>query len=225
MYDVSIIIPCLNEEDNIEKCVRGVPELPWRYEIVVVNDGSTDNTFSVAKKIKMKNLNVVGYRKNRGKGYAIRYGIKYSKGKVGVIQDADMATPPEELENILRPIMLNRADFVNGSRLRYPMELGAMKGVHVLGNKIFAFAVSLMIWKRLTDTLCGFKAFRIKEFKDNLKEDTWPDFELILKAKKSNMRIVEVPIHYKRRVAGQSKMKTFSHAYKMSKILIRSLFY
>jgi len=223
MYKISVLIPCFNEEKNIVKCVERIPNLPWSYEVVVVDDGSSDRTFSVASSIKMKNLTVVGYRKNRGKGYAVRYGIRYCKGKVVVIQDADMATPPEEIEKVLRPIMENKADFVNGSRMIFPQESGAMKSVHVLGNKIFAIMVSLLIRKRLTDTLCGFKTFRVKEFKGKLKENTWPDFELILKAKKYNMRIVEVPIYYKRRIAGKSKMKTFGHAYKMSKTLIRNL--
>lgn len=223
MYGVSIIIPCFNEEENISNCIESIQNLPWSHEIVVVDDGSIDNTFSVANGLKKKNVNVLRYSKNKGKGYAVRFGIRNSKGDVGVILDADMATPPEELRNILKPIMEGKADFVNGSRMIYPMESGAMRGVHVLGNKIFAIIISLLIRKRLTDTLCGFKAFRISDFRDILKQDTWPDFELILKAKRNGMRISEVPIHYKRRVAGKSKMKTFMHAYKMSKILMKDL--
>ncbi len=222
-YDVSVIIPCYNEEDNIEDCVREIPEMSWRYEIVIVNDGSTDNTLSVAKSISRKNLKVISYSKNMGKGHAVRYGLQNCRGRVAVIQDADLATHPEELPNIIRPLIERRADFVNGTRLVYPMERYAMKGPHVLGNKIFAFMVSVIIRKKLTDALCGFKAFVVGGLKDKLKEDTWPDFELLLKAKKSNMRIVEVPIRYRRRTAGKSKMKTFRHAYKMSKVLLKNI--
>ena len=223
MYQLSIIIPCYNEEENIEKCIKRIPQLPWEYETLVVDDGSTDNTYNVARRINMKNLRVIGYKKNRGKGFAVRFGIKHASANSAIIQDADMATPLDELEQVLEPLMNNRADFVNGSRMIYPMEKYAMKGVHILGNKIFALILSLIIRKRLTDTLCGFKAFRISDFQGELKDDTWPDFELLLKAKRYRLRIKEVPIHYKRRVAGVSKMKTFRHAYKMSRMLIRSL--
>lgn len=223
MYQVSVLIPCYNEEANIEECVMRIPELPWNHEIVVIDDGSNDDTFSTARRIDRKNLSVLGYRRNRGKGHAVRYGVENCRGEVAVIQDADMATPPEELEDILRPIMENRADFVNGTRMKFKQERGAMKGVHFLGNMIFAFIVSTLIRKKLTDTLCGFKAFRVGSFRGRLSEDTWPDFELLLKAKKLGMRITEVPIHYKRRHAGKSKMKTFGHALKMSRILMKGL--
>ena len=220
---VSVIIPCYNEEGNVEECVKRVPEFPWSYEILVVDDGSKDRTSEIAKGIKRKNLRVIRYEKNRGKGYAVRTGIEKAEGEIVIIQDADMATPPEEIAQMVEPIIEGKADFVNATRLVYPMERGAMRGVHVLGNKIFALMVSAMIRKRLTDTLCGFKAFRKKDLDGKLREDSWPDFELIIKAKKSGMRITEVPIHYMARRAGKSKMKTFQHAYKMTKILFKSV--
>lgn len=223
MNEVSVLIPCFNEEENIDKCVNIISNFPWIHEIIVVDDGSQDKTVLVAKSIKKDNLKVIGYKKNRGKGYAVRYGLEHSSGEIAVIQDADMATPPEELQQIIQPIIDQRADFVNGSRMIYPMERGAMKGMHVFGNRIFAFIVSALIRKKLTDTLCGFKAFRIENLKNKLKENTWPDFELILQAKKNKMRIVEIPIHYKKRIAGKSKMKTFRHAYRMSIILFKTV--
>jgi glycosyltransferase involved in cell wall biosynthesis len=220
---ISVIIPCFNEATNIKECIERIPDLGVDYEIVVVNDGSTDNTFEAARGVKRNNLKVIGYGENRGKGYALRFGLKHSKGEIVVIQDADMATPPEELPEIVRPIIEGKADFVNGTRMVYPMEEGAMKRLHVPGNKLFALLVSLIIGQRLTDTLCGFKAFRKDMLNGKLKEDSWPDFELLIQARRNGLRITEVPIHYKARKAGVSKMKTFRHGYEMFKMLLKSL--
>ena len=134
-----------------------------------------------------------------------------------------MALQPEEIPDVVKPIFDGEVDFVNGSRLIYPMEKGAMKFLHIPGNWAFALIISLIIRQHITDSLCGFKAFLIKSFRGKLKEDSWPDFELLIKAKRLGMRIVEVPIHYKRRRGGVSKMKTFKHGYSMLKMLIRSL--
>lgn len=220
---VTIIIPCYNEEDNITECVNRVPNLEYDYEIIVVDDGSKDKTAQVAKKINRKELTVLRYKKNRGKGHACRIGTKYATGDVIIICDADMATQPEEIPLVLKPIIKGTADFVNGSRLIYPREKGAMKKLHVLGNYVFALIFSIILGLKVTDTLCGFKAFRKEKMKGFLKEDSWPDFEMLLQVKKKKMRIVEVPIHYKSRKAGRSKMKTFKHGYNMIRMLLRSL--
>ncbi|MFX1452140.1 MAG: glycosyltransferase, partial [Promethearchaeota archaeon] len=221
---VSIIIPCYNEEDNIIECVNRVPNFKFDYEIIVVDDGSADRTAEVARTINRKNLKVLRYKKNRGKGHACRIGIHYATGDVIVICDADMATQPEELSLILKPIFDGSADFVNGSRMIFPKEEGAMKTSHVLGNHVFAMFFSLYLGVKITDTLCGFKAFRKKEMVGKLREDSWPDFDMLFQAKKNHMRIIEVPIHYKARKAGKSKMKTFKHGYDMIRMLFRSLF-
>lgn len=220
---LSIIIPCYNEEGNIVECVSRIPKLKYPYEIIVVDDGSEDNTVKTAKSIKRKELRVITYKPNRGKGYACRTGIKHARGDIVIICDADMATPPEEIPAVVKPILGGKADFVNTSRLIYPMEKGAMKPIHIPGNRIFALMVSLIIGKKLTDTLSGFKAFRKDMLLSKLKENSWPDFEMIIKAKRNGLRIAEVPIHYKARRAGVSKMKTVRHAYKMFMMLMRSL--
>ncbi|MHA1297860.1 MAG: flippase-like domain-containing protein [Candidatus Helarchaeota archaeon] len=220
---VSIIIPCYNEEDNIIECINRVPNFKFDYEIIVVDDGSTDKTAEVARTAKRKNVKVLRYKNNRGKGHACRIGIKYATGDVIVICDADMATQPEELGSVLAPLFNGSADFVNGSRLVYPMEEGAMKKSHIFGNHIFAWFFSLYLGVRLTDTLCGFKAFRKDQIEGKLTEDSWPDFDMLFQAKKSNLRVVEVPIHYKARKAGKSKMKTFKHGYDMLRMLFNAI--
>ncbi|MBI2559309.1 glycosyltransferase family 2 protein [Candidatus Woesearchaeota archaeon] len=221
--ELSILVPCYNEADNIEKCLRRIPSMPWRTEIIVIDDGSYDDTAKAALKTKVKNLRVIGYKPNRGKGYAVRVGINAARGKFAIILDADMATQPEEIPMVVKPLFDGTADFVNGTRFVYPMEKGSMKALHKPGNRAFALLVSLIIKQYLTDSLCGFKAFKVRQFRGKLKENGWPDFELLIKAKRMNMRILEVPIHYRWRVAGVSKMRTFRHGYSMLKMLAKSL--
>ncbi|MBI3027390.1 glycosyltransferase family 2 protein [Candidatus Woesearchaeota archaeon] len=221
--ELSILVPCYNEADNIEECIRRIPKMPWTTEIVVIDDGSNDGTAEVARKTKTKNVRVISYKPNHGKGYAIRTGINTAKGTFAIILDADMATQPEEIPIVVKPLFDGSADFANATRFIYPMEEGSMRPLHKPGNKAFAFLVSLIIKQHLTDSLCGFKAFKVKPFRGKLKENGWPDFELLIKAKRMSMKIVEVPINYRGRIAGVSKMKTFKHGYSMLKMLVRSL--
>jgi len=220
---VSVLIPCYNEEDNIIECINRV-ELPYKYEIVVIDDGSKDKTKEKANSVKKNNLRVIGYKKNQGKGNAIRFGVENATGDIIVIQDADMTSPPEELSDVLNPILEDKADFVNGTRFYYPMEKNAMNKMRFFGNRIFAIIISLVLRVRLSDTLCGFKAFNINKFKYlDLNETSWPDFELLFQAKKSGMKIVEVPIHYKERKYGKTKMKEFKHGLIFTKMLIKNI--
>ncbi len=187
-----------------------------------MDDGSSDKTAEVARGLKKKNLKVVSYKPNGGKGFAVRQGINASTKDVVVVQDSDMN--PSELENVLSPIFEGKADFVNGTRFVFPMETGAMRALHVPGNKVFALIVSFLTQTKLSDTLCGYKAFLKKPLQGELIENSWPDFEMLLKAAKKKMRIVEVPIHDNKRVAGQSKMRTFKHGWNMFSMLVRAIF-
>ena len=126
--------------------------------------------------------------------------------------------------NVVKPIMEGRADFVNASRLVYSMEAGAMKWFHVPVNHLFAFLVGLLVGARLTDSLCGFKAFRKSMLFEHLQEDGWPDFEMLIQAGRNGMRVVEVPTHYMARRKGASKMKSFRHGFAMLLMLLKAVF-
>lgn len=217
--NVSVIIPCYNEEGNIRECIERILALNKNYEIIVINDGSSDKTKDIVE--KFKKIKLISYLENKGKGYAVKAGLKNTKNEIAVILDADMSTPPEELPFLLNPILNGSADFVNGSRFVFPMQKGAMKELHRPINKFFAKAFSVMLKEGLTDTLCGSKAFKTGFF--DLKENNWPDFELLVLAKKNDLRMKEVPIHYKARKKGKTKMKTFKHGFTMLKLAIKAL--
>jgi glycosyltransferase involved in cell wall biosynthesis len=220
---LSIIIPCFNEEDNIAECLRKVPHLDVDYEIIVVDDGSADQTAQRAREAGRPHVKVVRYETNRGKGHALRRGLREASGEWAVICDADYTCPPEDIPGFVAPLLDGRAEFVNGTRFIHPMEQGAMKKLHQWSNRLTAGILSLWIGQRLTDTLCGFKAFRRSQMLDLLQEDSWPDFELLLIAGRKRAKIVEVPVVYKARQKGVSKMVTFRAAFYMPLLLIKQM--
>lgn len=224
MKRVSILIPCYNEEGNIGECLRQIPDMPWETEIIVIDDGSVDKTAEIARQNSKLGLKVIRYEQNMGKGAALRVGLQSAAGDIAVILDADYTSPPSEIPLLVKPIIDGKADFVTGTRFTYPMEKDAMKGLHVLSNKVTALIISLFMGQQITDSLCGLKAFRREMLAGEPRENGWPDFELLLKAKRNNMRIMEVPIHYMSRKAGVSKMNTLRESYKMPVLLIKTLF-
>ena len=220
-YQLSIIIPTHNEEKNIATCINKIPEFEWKTEIIVSDDG-TDNTAKRARELakKRNNMLVIQSPKKLGKGGGFLKGLEKATGEVVVILDADYTVDPSELKKLVMPIFNNEADFVNGSRVIFPMEEGAMSFFHKIGNRVFALLTSLIIRKYLTDVFCGSKAFKRELLKGKLKEREWPDLELIFEAKKNNLRIKEIPVHYKARKGGESKLSTFETGYILFKDLL-----
>lgn len=220
----SVIIPCYNEEGNIESCIRRVPNMGRFTEILVVNDGSTDETLKIVNSLKYEFplLSVVTYPKNRGKGNAVSLGIQEARGDVIMILDADMTVPPEELTDFFEAISSRAADFVSGTRFLYPMEREAMRFANFIGNILFSKLVEIIVGSNCSDTLCGTKAMRKIDFSDfKLIESAWGDFDLIFHAAKRKLRCVQIPVHYKSRVAGESKMKAFSSGISFLKLCFR----
>ena len=207
----SVVVPCHNEEGNIAECIARVPKLGNTTEIVVVDDGSTDATRAKVLEVKKTNprVRLIATDKNQGKMNAVRAGFENSKNDVLIILDADMAVAPEDLGNILKPLENGTAEFVNGTRLVYPMEGKAMRFANFLGNKGFCFLVSWVLRQRVSDTLCGTKAFfrRYLKFIPHKEKERWGDFELLFAASRLHLKIKEVAVHYHERRAGASKMR------------------
>jgi len=219
-YSYSIMIPCYNEEGNIERCIQRIPDLERDYEIIVVNDGSSDRTADVVKGLMKtnRNLRLIDYKENRGKGYATVCGVNAATKDILMILDADMTVRPEDLPLFMIPFESRHAEFVNGTRMVYPFEQKAMGPVHMFGNKVFSLIFSYLLNQKVTDTLCGTKCVFRKDFKRiQMKDQAWPDFDLLFGASLLNLKIVEVPICYQPRVSGESKMRTFKHGFMLLK--------
>ncbi len=220
----SVIIPCFNEEGNIAECIKRTPHMGSFTEVVVVNDGSRDRTVEVVKALMPSNSNItlITYEKNQGKGNAVLKGMKAAKGDIVMILDADMTVPPEELTDFFEALESKTADFASGTRFLYPMEKEAMRLANYFGNIVFSKLVEVIVGSECSDTLCGTKAMRKVDFADfKLEDAAWGDFDLIFHAARRKLKCVEVPVHYKNRVAGESKMKAFSSGISFLKLCLR----
>jgi hypothetical protein len=207
----SVVIPCHNEEHNIAECVQRVPALGSSTEIIVVDDGSTDDTRRQVEQLIRtdQRVRLIANEANHGKANAVRAGFEAARGDVLMILDADMAVRPEELPKFLKPLQNGTADFVNGSRLVYPMHGRAMKFANFLGNKAFCFLVSWIVRQRVSDTLCGTKALLRQDYlrMPRVGKERWGDFDLLFGAARLRLRILEIPVHYHERRRGTSKMR------------------
>jgi 2-polyprenyl-3-methyl-5-hydroxy-6-metoxy-1,4-benzoquinol methylase len=226
---VSVVIPCKNEKGNVEDAVRRIPSLAGRTELIFCDDQSTDGTaeevLRVQSRYPEKNI-----RLEHGPGVCkarnVWTGFDAATGDILMILDADLTTIPEELPYFVDVIVSGQAEFVNGSRLVYPVPKGAMNGANMLGNKFFSVAFTYLLGQRVKDTLCGTKVLwrsdweRIKPMLGRWgTEDRWGDYELLFGAAKLNLKILDLPVHYQERIYGSTKMtKVFRHGLVMLKM-------
>jgi hypothetical protein len=153
-------------------------------------------------------------------------GFRGAKGDILMILDADLTVMPEELPFFFQALVQNRGEFINGSRLVYPLPKTAMKFFNQLGNKVFGIVFSFLLRQRFKDTLCGTKAFWRKDWPRIERgigswgiRDMWGDYELILGASRLHLEIVEVPVHYQERIFGVTKMtRVFWNGVRMFRI-------
>ena len=213
---VSVIIPCKNEKGNVEDAVRRIPHLAARTELIFCDDKSTDGTAEEVLRLQslypQKNIRLEhgpGVCKSRN----VWTGFDAAIGDILIILDADLTTIPEELPYFVDVIVSGQAEFVNGSRLVYPVPKGAMNEANMLGNKFFSVAFTYLLGQRVKDTLCGTKVLwrsdwqRIKPTLGSWgTEDRWGDYELLFGAAKLNLKILDLPVHYQERIHGSTKM-------------------
>jgi glycosyltransferase involved in cell wall biosynthesis len=205
MKKLSIIIPCYNEEKLIEKVLEKVLsvslESEIQKEIIVVNDGSADNTAAVINAFCNSHPSVIAIhqQKNSGKGAAIRSALEKVSGEIIIIQDGDLEYDPGDYNKLLRPITGGYADVVYGSRFRGGEPHRVLFFFHTIGNRFLTFLSNLFTGLNLTDMETGYKMFRTEMLKQvRLKENRF-GFEPEVTAKISrikNIRIYEVGIAY-----------------------------
>jgi len=146
-------------------------------------------------------------------------------GDILAIYDADMTVPPEEMRKFYDAIVMNKADFINGSRLVYPLEKDSMRVLNFFGNKFFSLAFSWILGQSLKDTLCGTKVLWRSDY-EKIKRgraffgdfDPFGDFDLLFGASKLNLKIIDLPIHYKERVYGATNISRWKHGWLLLKM-------
>jgi hypothetical protein len=216
---VTVVIPCHNEEENIEECIARTPRMGPGIEILVVDDGSKDRTAEIVKALSQKKpeVRLLSYSPRHGKAHAVRAGFSSAKGDIVIILDADMTVPPEELEEFYAALAQDRAEFVNGTRMVYPQEVGAFTLWRLIGNKLFGILFSVLIGQRCTDTLCGTKAlYRRDVEKIELTGKGWGDFDLLFGVAGRKLKMIEFPVHYQERKAGSSKMRFLKDGWELA---------
>ena len=203
---VSVIVPVFNEEENIGMTLERILQLDGRLnlEVIVVDDGSTDQTREIVK--KFEDVNLICHEKNCGKGGAIVTGMVSSRGDIIVIQDADLEYLPEEIPKLIDPILQGKADFVFGSRF-----LGTIRGMsrsHRVGNMILSVAARLLYNTSITDVMTGHKAFSRRSLKTVKLSERGFGIEVELTAGflGNGWKLAEVPISYVYRNKGRSKI-------------------
>ncbi|MCJ7778886.1 MAG: glycosyltransferase [Sedimentisphaerales bacterium] len=226
---VSVIVPCRNERGNIEDAIRRIPQMGRYTEIIFVDGSSTDGTAEEIEaqmtKYPQRNIRLIRQCSPAGKGDAVRKGFAAAKGDVLVIQDADLTAPPEDLPKFFRALRDGKGEFINGSRLIYPMEKQAMRLLNLLANKFFSVLFSWLLGQRFRDTLCGTKMIRKKNYEMIEANrsyfgdfDPFGDFDLIFGAVKLNLKVVEVPLSYHARTYGKTNISRFKHGWLLLKM-------
>lgn len=220
--EISIVIPAYNEEARISVSLEKIAAYMYRrgtlYELIVVNDGSTDSTLSVVQELipKIPSLKIVTYDKNQGKGNATKAGVLEAKGQIVFFTDADLSTPIEEIERFL--VEIKQADVVIGSRAAHGASIKIHEPFHreILG-KLFCLFVRLFCVPGFADTQCGAKMFKGEVSRilfQQLKIARFAfDVELLYLAKRSGFRVKELPITWY--FSNNSRVRTFRDGFKM----------
>ncbi len=204
---LSVIIPVYNEVESITEVLRRVKATKLAYEIVVVDDFSTDGTRDTLKKLEEKGgIRVFLHEKNKGKGAAVRTGLEAARGDVLLIQDADLEYSPHDYPTLLQPIKEGSADVVYGSRF-----LGGPRRVamfwHMIANQLLTFMTNILYDTILSDMETGYKVFRRQVIEGMKLRASRFDFEPEFTAKvlKRHYRIYEVPITFNPRDYSEGK--------------------
>jgi glycosyltransferase involved in cell wall biosynthesis len=227
---VSVICPCRDEKGHIREAVERTPVMGPKTELIFIDGNSTDGTVEEIQAIMTEykgplTLRLVHQGQGKGKGDAVRKGFEAAENDLFMILDSDLTVPPEELPKFYRAIVRGSAEFVNGVRLVYPMEDEAMRFLNLLGNKFFSLALSWLLEQPIKDSLCGTKVLRRSDYERLVANrsffgdfDPFGDFDLLFGAARLNMKIADMPIRYRARLYGETKISRFTHGWLLLKM-------
>jgi ubiquinone/menaquinone biosynthesis C-methylase UbiE/glycosyltransferase involved in cell wall biosynthesis len=237
----AVIVPCRNEAGNIEPLLRRLSPMDSLAEVIFVDGCSTDGTVEKINemitqykgKLNIRLIHQINrqdqetakeniIKENRmlklGKSDAVRKGFEAANADILMILDADCTVPPEDLSKFYLALAESRGEFINGTRLVYPLERDSMRLLNFYANEIFGYIFSWLLNQPVSDTLCGTKAFtresyqKIKQARSYFGDfDPFGDFELLFGAAKQGLKITELPVRYGPRTYGNIKIERFRH--------------
>ena len=226
----SVIIPARNERGNIRNALIRLPNFCDDLEIIFVEGHSSDGTLeeicTVIAENPSKDIKVL-VQDGKGKGDAVRKGFKHARGDVLFILDADLTTPPESMPKFYRAICSGQGEFINGTRLVYPMEDEAMRFLNLVANYMFSVIFSWLLNQRITDTLCGTKVLLRRHYEEIARNrdyfgdfDPFGDFDLLFGASKQNLKFVEIPVRYESRRYGETQISRFRNGLSLLQMVV-----
>ena len=221
-FSTTVVIPARNESGNIEDAVKRLPKFGKHVEIIYVEGNSNDDTWETIQKVQEKYKDThdikIAQQEGKGKGDAVRKGYSMATGDILMILDADLTVPPEDIPKFYEAIASGKGEFINGSRLVYPMEKEAMRSLNNVGNKFFSLVFSWLLEQPIKDTLCGTKVMfrddyiRLQANRKFFGEfDPFGDYDLLFGAYKLNLKIIDLPIRYRERTYGDTNISRFRH--------------
>jgi glycosyltransferase involved in cell wall biosynthesis len=227
---VSVVVPCRNEAGHIAEIVDRIPEMGRGTEIIFVEGHSSDDTADrirdVLERRQDRDMRFIR-QTGKGKGNAVQEGFMAAKYPVLMILDADLTVAPEDLPKFYEALVSGRGDVINGTRLVYGMEPGAMRFLNMVGNKMFASALSVVLGQYVKDTLCGTKVLYIEDYERIMlhrsefeTDDPFGDFDILLGASLLGLKILNIPVRYGARVYGDTNIQRFSHGGMLFKLAL-----
>lgn len=232
---LSIIIPVYNEKNTVLELLNRVNNVnfPYSYEIIIVDDGSTDGTREILNSFLSsratvrddKKIKIIFKSKNQGKGSALRRGFDAAKGDIIAIQDADLEYDPRDLPKLIEPILQGRADIVYGSR--FLIEQRRSHGLFYFGNRIISFLFLIFYFTKITDPLTCYKIIK-REVLDKIPlhlNGFDMETEFTSKALKNGYKVLELPIRYQSRSIAEGKKIKWIDGFKIIWTLIKYRFY
>lgn len=205
---LSVIMPVYNESATINEAIAAVKQAPFKKEIIVVDDGSTDGTREILNHISLEDVQIVFHEQNFGKGRAIQTGFSKAKGDILLIQDSDLEYDPMEYPILLQPILAGRADVVYGSRFAGHGAHRVLYFWHYVGNRCLTLMSNIFTDLNLTDMETCYKVFTKEALEGIIIRESRFGFEPEITAKiskKRGLRIYEVPISYYGRTYEEGK--------------------
>lgn len=234
---VSVVVPARNEAGNILPLIERTPKMGSRTELIFVEGGSSDETWQTIQRSVAEYqgpLELSAYQQTgKGKGDAVRLGFSKATSDLLMILDADLSVAPEDLPAFYDVAVSGQADYVQGTRLVYPMEQRAMRFFNKLGNVAFSRLFTYLLQQPLRDTLCGTKVLWRTDYEHLAARrayfgdfDPFGDFDLIFGAARLNLKIMEIPVRYRERTYGETNISRWKHGWlllKMSAVAAKRL--